>query len=360
MLPIQEIVEKENLTKEDIVTLLTVKTKEEQDVLLQKANAVKEQFVGKKVYLRGLIELSNICGKNCFYCGIRAENNNTKRYNIPDEEVVEVIRFAKSNQFSSVVIQSGELCNFAFTKRITRLLEKIQNISEQFRVTLSLGEQSEETYREWYNAGAQRYLLRIESSDRELYRTLHPNNKLHDYEARLKCLQVLKRIGYQAGTGVMIGLPFQTFENLADDLLFMKNLDIDMVGMGPYIEHEDTPLYQYRESLLPIKDRFDLSLRMIAILRILMKDINIASTTALQSIDPEGREKGLLAGANVLMPNLTPLKYRDNYMLYENKPGVFQDEEESVVYIKKVVNSAGEEIAQDYGDSLHFKKKRQF
>ena len=194
-------------------------------------------------------------------------------------------------------------------------------------ITLSCGEQSNETYRRWFESGAHRYLLRIESSTPELYAKIHPQNELHSFDKRLKSLQLLKEIGYQVGTGVMIGLPFQTMENLADDLLFLKQIDVDMVGMGPYIEHEDNPLYEFRHLLKTKQERFDLALKMVAALRLLMPDINIAAATALQAIDPAGREKALAIGANVIMPNLTPCDFRKEYQLYEDKPCLDEDAE---------------------------------
>lgn len=192
-------------------------------------------------------------------------------------------------------------------------------------ITLSMGEQSRETFERWKEAGAERYLLRIEASNRELYHKLHPHDDNHSYEKRLNALKLLQDCDYQVGTGVMVGLPFQTTSNLADDLLFFKDFDIDMIGLGPYIEHEDTPLYQYSDQLKPQAERFELSMRMVALLRILMKDVNIAATTAMQSIDELGREKVIKVGANVLMPNITPVRYREGYLLYENKPCLDED-----------------------------------
>ena len=317
---IDDILKKEVLGKEDLVNLLGASW-EESTKIFEKSKAVKQQYVGRKVYFRGLIEYSNFCSKNCYYCGIRAGNNKYRRYQMPDEEVLEAVKFAYDSKFASIVIQSGERSDKDFVSSIERLLTEIQRMTEgKLHVTLSLGEQSEETYKRWFEAGAHRYLLRIEVSNPELYRKLHPNDKHHDYNQRIEALKVLRKTGYQVGTGVMIGLPFQTLSDLADDLIFFRDFDIDMAGMGPYIEHEDTPLYQYRGELLSLRERFELSMKMVALLRIIMKDINIAATTAMQTIDPQGREKALLVGANVIMPNLTPVKYRESYLLYQNKP----------------------------------------
>jgi biotin synthase len=349
---------KTELSQQDIVALLSSENKDKEALFLRSA-AIKEEFVGKKVYFRGLVEFSNICRKDCLYCGIRKGNDRVNRYTANDDEILEAVQFAYKNKYASVVLQSGELSGINFTNRVETLLKRIREQTKgNIRVTLSLGEQSEETYQKWYNAGAHRYLLRIETTNPELYKKIHPNNAIHNFETRLNCLKILKKLGYQTGTGVMIGLPFQTKEDLANDLLFFKTFNIDMVGMGPYIEHEDTPLYAYRELLLPLKDRFDLTLKMIAILRILLKDINIAATTAMQAIDKLGREKALKVGANVIMPNITPGQYRDDYLLYQNKPCTDENADDCKTCLEARVHIAGDEIAwDDWGDSKHFKNR---
>jgi biotin synthase len=270
------------------------------------------------------------------------------------------VEFAWKNKYGSVVLQSGEVTNQAFTERIDNLLRSIHNrTSAEMRVTLSLGEQSEETYQRWFESGAHRYLLRIETSNSELYSKIHPQDSHHDFNKRIDALKCLQRIGYQTGTGVMVGLPFQTLEDLANDLLFMKNFNIDMVGMGPYIEHRDTPLYAFKDNLLPILERFNLTLKMIAILRIMMKDINIASATALQAIDKVGREKAINIGANVIMPNITPGKYRDDYKLYENKPCTDENAEDCSSCLEARVSIAGDTIGyNESGDSKHFNNRK--
>jgi biotin synthase len=356
---IEEILEKDNFTKEDIVKLLQTEGKDK-IALFAESEAVKEKFVKNKVYFRGLIEFSNICAKNCFYCGIRKDNKKAKRYNLGDEEILQAAEYAFKNKFGSLVLQSGELESDAFTKRIDELLKKIRKLSGgELRVTLSLGEQNEETYRQWFSSGAHRYLLRIEASNPELYKKIHPDDKNHRFEKRLKALQTLQRVGYQTGTGVMIGLPFQTLEDLAGDLLFMKEFNIDMVGMGPYVEHSETPLYMYREQLLPREKRFELTLKMIAILRIMMKNINIAAATALQSIDKIGREKAVKIGANVIMPNITPGRYRDDYKLYENKPCTDENAEDCISCLEARIALSQNEIAWDeWGDSMHYQERK--
>ena len=244
--------------------------------------------------------------------------------------------------------------------RIENLLHKIKELSNgELGITLSVGEQEPEVYKRWFDAGAHRYLLRIEATNEKLYRKIHPNNKKHDFKRRLGCLKSLQDTGYQTGTGVMIGLPFQTIDDLAGDLIYMKEFNIDMCGMGPYIEHADTPLIEYAADLLPLQERFDLTLKMIAILRIMMKDINIVAATALQAIDPIGREKAVMIGANIIMPNITPGKYRNSYKLYDNKPCTDDSAEDCQSCLEGRVSLADNEIVYgEWGDSKHFEKRR--
>lgn len=356
---IKEILDKEELTKDEIIRLLSAEG-EERIILFRKASEVKENYIGKRVWLRGLIEFSNICSKDCLYCGIRKGNRKLERYNLSDEEILAATKFAFENNYGSIALQSGEIESRAFTDRIENLIYKIRELSDgRLGITLSVGEQEPEVYRRWFKAGAHRYLLRIEASSETLYRRIHPNDSRHDFLRRLNCLKSLQDIGYMTGTGVMIGLPFQTLDDLAGDLLFMKEFDIDMCGMGPYIEHADTPLMQYAGTLPPIAKRFDLSLKMIAILRIMMKDINIVAATALQAIDPIGREKGVMAGANIIMPNITPGKYRDSYRLYENKPCTDDSEEDCRSCLEARISLVDHEIIYgDWGDSKHYERRR--
>ena len=353
-----EILKQGILSKEDLITLLQT-DKIERNKIFTHAAKVKAEYVGKKVYYRGLIEMSNICSKNCYYCGIRLDNKKTERYDISDKEILDACRFAHKSKFGSVVLQAGEISSPKFTKRISNLLKQIKEISNnELGITISLGEQAEEVYQEWFESGAHRYLLRIESSNPDLYYKIHPKNEKHNFDIRLACLESLQKIGYQTGTGVMIGLPFQTYEDLANDLIFMKDFDIDMCGMGPYIEHKDTPLYQYSNLLMPIEDRFILTLKMIALLRILMKDINIAAATALQAIDPIGREKAIKVGANIIMPNVTPGMYRDNYKLYENKPCTDEEAADCTNCMEMRIGITGDDIGySEWGDSKHFALK---
>ncbi len=347
------------MTKDDIVKLLSIKSKDEHETLIEKAGSLRNETLGNRVYFRGLIEYSNICAKNCYYCGIRSGNSKQERYTMTDDEVLDCARFAYNTKYGSIVIQAGERSDKAFVDKIEFLLKEIKKLSDgNLGITLSLGEQSDETFKRWFEAGAHRYLIRIETSDPKLYKKYHPDDKFHSYDERLESLNRLRNHGYQVGTGVMIGLPGQTVEDLANDLLFIKNLDVDMVGMGPYIENENTPLYDRRGELIPSKDRFELSLRMIAVLRLLMPDINTAATTAMQTLDPLGREKAIRAGANIIMPNLTPVKYRENYLLYEGKPCLDEDAAKCAGCITGRIRSTGAEVGfGEWGDSKHFKRR---
>ncbi len=357
---IEKILTQDTFSKEDLVMLLSA-DEEARKLVFAKGEEVRQKYVGNKVYYRGLIEFSNLCGKNCYYCGIRAGNKKTHRYEVTEQEVLEAARYAWENKFGSIVIQAGERSGTRYTQRMERIVRMVKQMSNgELGITLSLGEQSEETYRRWFEAGAHRYLLRIEVSNPKLYPKYHPENKKHTYQERLDALYRLRKVGYQVGTGVMIGLPFQTVEDLADDLLFFQKHDIDMIGMGPYIEHEETPMFKYKDKLIPKMERFYLSLKMVAVLRILMKDINIAATTAMQAIDPMGREKSIKVGANIIMPNLTPTKYREDYLLYEDKPCTDEDAEECKRCLEARIHMAGGQIGYgEWGDSKHFKNRSQ-
>jgi len=340
----------DNLSLSDLASIAT---------LYAEANAVKTATIGNKVYLRGLIEFSNICSKNCYYCGIRCGNKTVHRYELTDKEVLTAVAFAWKNRYGSVVLQSGERQSARFTKRITHLLHEIKAFTNnEVGITLSCGEQTAETYREWFRAGAHRYLLRIETSNKELYYKLHPNDEKHSFDARLSAIQRLRAEGYQVGTGVMIGLPFQTIEHLTDDLQFFQLMNVDMVGMGPYLEHSQTPLYQYYNLLLPPEKRLELSLKMVATLRLLMPDINIAATTALQVLHPEGREMAVMAGANIIMPNMTLPEHRPDYLIYDQKPGINDDAAVSKSKLEQNLQNAGITIGYgEWGDSHHFNRK---
>jgi biotin synthase len=358
MKKISELLQQSSFLPAELAALLQTEG-DDKLLLFKKGAEVKNLFLGNKVHFRGLIEFSNYCEKDCYYCGIRKSNKKVHRYNLTDQEILDTARFAYENRFGSVVLQSGETTSRSFTNRIERLLREIKSLSKgELGITLSLGEQEPEVYRKWFDAGAHRYLLRIETTSKELYHKIHPNNHFHDFQRRMDCLSSLRNVGYQVGTGVMIGLPFQTYEDLAADLIFFHDFDVDMIGMGPYIEHSETPLYQFCDQLLPLRKRFDLSLKMIAVLRLLMKDINIAAATALQAIDPLGREKAVKVGANIIMPNITPGSYRNDYKLYDNKPCVDEEPVQCLGCLDARVALAEGEIGYgEWGDSRHFMKK---
>lgn len=340
-------------TPEQIAALLQLRNTEAQ-ALRDAAHAVKMAHVGNKVYLRALLEYSNICRKNCFYCGIRCGNTQVHRYRLCREEVLQAADFAYRAGFGSVVLQSGERQDESFTAEIEELIREILRLSKgELGITLSLGEQSPETYARWKKAGALRYLLRIETSSSELYARLHPAD--HSFRTRIACIESLREEGYQVGSGIMIGLPFQSPLQIARDLLFLKELDVDMVGMGPYIEHEHTPLWKYRDRIPSLQERYDLSMNAWAVLRLLMPDINIASTTAIGSISPKGREEALYTAANVIMPNLTPYSSRKEYFLYQHKICIEESHEDSRENIERIIRAAGCEPAYfAQGNSLHF------
>lgn len=325
--------------------------------LYREAYACKLKYVGPKVYFRGLIEISNVCAKNCYYCGIRRDHKDLPRFSMSEEEILEATKVVYDLGYGSIVLQAGERQDVAYTAFIEEVIRKIKSLtSQKLGITLSLGEQTAETYERWFRAGAHRYLLRIETSDPVLYARLHPEG--HFFEARRDCLRSLRAIGYQVGTGIMIGLPFQTYENLVTDLLFFQEEDVDMIGMGPYIPHGGTPLTWPGGNYDP-EDHFRLGLVMIALTRLLLRDVNIAAATALQTLDPAGREKGVSAGANIIMPNSTPTEYRKLYQLYDHKPCLEENARQCRSCLENRINGAGDEVGYDqWGDSPHFLKRR--
>ncbi|MFA5689894.1 MAG: [FeFe] hydrogenase H-cluster radical SAM maturase HydE [Kiritimatiellales bacterium] len=357
---IQSILEKaerdQKLSPAEICALLEIQTPAELQALYDCAYRVKIKYVGRTVYFRGLIECSNICTKNCYYCGIRRDNQNVRRFQMDEEEIVREALWAFENDYGSAVIQSGERQDKNYIEMIERILRRLnKETAGKLGITLSLGEQTEETYRRWRAAGAHRYLLRIETTNPELYRQLHPAD--HDFEARKHCLKLLRKTGYQVGTGVMIGLPNQTAADLANDILFMQQMDIDMVGMGPFIPHHDTPLGAEIPAFNSEQRRAALTagLKMIAVTRIVLKDVNIATTTALQALQDDGRELGLLCGANVIMPNVTETQFRPAYTLYDNKPCLDENSASSRENLIRRIQSIGETIGfNQWGDSKHY------
>ncbi len=347
---------KDSYTKNELVRMLELTETEDVDNLFKAAYAVKTENVGNIVYYRGILEWSNVCAKNCFYCGIRRGNGNVDRYTMTDEEVLEGALWAEKQDYGSLVIQSGERRDKAFVDKIESLVRMIRERTE-LGITLSLGEQDEDTYRRWFEAGAHRYLIRIETSNPALYRSLHPED--HDFDERFHCLDRLRDTGWQVGTGVMIGLPGQTAEDLAQDIMFFKQQDIDMIGMGPFIPHHQTPMADSLGDFSKIREQqLKRALKMIAVTRLYLRDVNIAATTALQALNPVGREMGLLAGANIMMPNITLTKYREGYQLYEDKPCLDENSSKCRDCLEDRISDIGEQIGYGrYGDSIHFLKK---
>lgn len=349
----------DDLTRDEIVALLSISDPAELQALYDCAYWVKEEQVGKVAYFRGIIECSNICAKDCYYCGIRKSNRNVERFQMDEEEMIREAIWSYENEYGSAVIQAGERTDAAFIDMIERVVRTVKEKTDgNLGITLSLGEQTEETYRRWREAGAHRYLLRIETTNPKLYRKLHPED--HDFEARKNCLALLKKTGWQVGTGVMIGLPGQTAEDLADDILFMKEIDVDMIGMGPYIPHRDTPMgaeippYTDEQKQAALTE----GLKMIAVTRIVLKDINIAAATALQALEHAGREMGLKCGANIIMPNVTETEFRPNYTLYDNKPCTDENSSMCRGCLTGRITGIGETIGfNEWGDSKHYAKR---
>lgn len=343
------------MSETEILALLTT---DRPDALFAAAYREKCARIGKRTALRGLVEFSNVCGKNCFYCGIRGGNAAVRRYRMTEDEIVAAVRRAADARYGSVVLQSGEIATEENTTFVERVVKRIhEEHGDALGITLCLGEQTERTYARWLAAGAHRYLLRIESSNPALYAKLHPAD--HAWSRRVDCLRTLKRLGFITGSGVMIGVPGQTTEDLAHDIAFFAEEDLDMIGMGPFIPHPDTPLGRGIVMTDAWKRaQVELGCRMIAVARLVLKDVNIAATTALQALDPEGREKGLLAGANVVMSNVTPRKYRGDYKLYADKPCQEEESDPGCDGLECRIQSIGEEIAwSQRNDPLHFTEK---
>jgi biotin synthase len=297
------------------------------DEVMEQARAAREKQLGRRIFLRGLIEYSNRCRKDCYYCGLRSSNIDLPRYNMGLSEALRTARQGWENGYKAFVIQSGERKDKAFRQEIELLLVRMMDeLGPEAEITLSCGEQDLETYQRWREAGAMRYLLRIETSNPDLYYRIHPMDESHRMSERIQALINLKKAGYLLGSGVMIGLPGQDSEDLVDDLLFLKDIGVDMVGMGPYLKHRLTPMADWAE-LMDDPSKLLLSLKMIAALRLLMPHINIAASTALDAIHPEGRIMAFGAGANVLMPNITSGDYSANYFLYDNKPRISEARE---------------------------------
>lgn len=309
----------EELSFDELVYLLNTQD-EEYELLREYARTVRKKFVGDVVHLRGLIEFSNICTCDCRYCGIRKSNHNVNRYSMSCEDILSAADFSWKSGYGSVVLQSGERRDSEFVDFVSSIVKSIKKSSRnELGITLSCGVQSIETYRKWKDAGADRYLLRIETTNRELFRQLHIEN---NFDERIAALNDLKSCRYITGTGVMTGLPNQTVEMLAQDIMYFKTLGADMIGLGPYITHRDAVLEEFgTDTALRQHERLMFSYKMIAVCRLVLKNVNIAAATALSALDEKcGRLEGLNSGANVIMPNTGDKKRRKDYDLYANKP----------------------------------------
>ncbi|MBR6444736.1 MAG: [Firmicutes bacterium] len=336
---VTKLYETRDLIDEEFRTLL--ETDEYDEELFKKADQVRREHYGDKVYLRGLIEFTNYCRNNCSYCGIRKSNQNLERYRLSKEQILNCCREGYELGYRTFVLQGGE--DIYYKDKI--LCDIISDIHKEFpdcAITLSVGERSRESYQALFDAGARRYLLRHEAADDNLYRRLHPGTM--SLENRKKCLFDLKEIGYQVGAGFMVGAPYQTTENLIADLRFLQELSPDMIGIGPYIKHKDTPMKWFKNGSM------ELTLRLVAILRLMFPYALLPSTTALGTIDPKGRELGLQAGANVVMPNLSPVDVRDKYALYENKICTGEESAQCRNCLEMRVLAAGYEVVTDRGD----------
>lgn len=325
--------------KEELIRLLS--DEENQDALFQKADEVRRRNVGNEVHLRGLIEFSNICRNNCLYCGIRRDNADVCRYRMSEDELAETARQAVALGFKTIVLQSGEDMYYT-AARMCRIIEAIKKLD--VAVTLSLGERTYAEYKAFRLAGADRYLMRIETTDKELYHRLDPGMS---WQRRYECLLAIKELGYELGSGIMVGLPGQSLASIAGDLLFLRDLQIDMAGIGPFIPHPKTPLAKEKGGTL------NLALRTMAAMRLLLPDINIPATTAMESLHPDGRIKALCAGANVIMPNVTGGEYRKFYELYPGKAGADETPLYAYSTVGKKILALGRTIGTGYGSHRH-------
>lgn len=333
------VLNKSELSRDDIIYLLNLSDENDIHILFNKADEVRKKFCGDEVHLRGIIEFSNFCEQDCVYCGLRKSNDQLERYRMSVDEIIETAKKIYAAGIKTVVLQSGE--DSHYTKDdITRIIKSIKQSCDA-AITLSLGERSFEEYDEWISAGADRYLLKHETANEKLYSALHSKQKL---EERLFHLKYLKSIGFQAGSGNIIGLPGQTIADIADDILLCKELDCDMCSFSPFIPSPETPMKN-----VPPAD-LTLTLKTMAVARIVLKNVHIPATTALTTLTPEGRKLGLTVGANVIMPNFTPDQYKDKYRIYANKKTY--DPIKYVGELKRMIYSMGRKVGEDKGHSL--------
>ncbi len=329
------------LTKDEFAALIEHSSEEEKEYLFQKARRAARTYYGNGVYTRGLIEFTNYCKNDCYYCGIRKSNRKAARYRLSKEEILSCCELGYELGFRTFVLQGGE-DGYWKDRELAELVSQIKTRFSDCAITLSVGEKSREAYQMLFDAGADRYLLRHETANEQHYQKLHPEGL--SASQRKQCLYWLKEIGYQVGSGFMVGSPGQTPQLLAEDLLFLRNLEPQMVGIGPFIRHQDTPFAQYPSGSM------EQTLLMIGILRLMFPNILIPATTALGTIHPYGREKGILAGANVVMPNLSPLDVRKKYMLYDNKISTGVEAAECREELQKRMEAIGYRLLVDRGD----------
>ena len=323
------------LNENEILTLLQNESINES--LFKAADETREKYLGNTVHLRGLIEFTNICKQNCMYCGLRRDNKNLERYRLTEDEIFNFAKKAVQYGYKTIVLQGGEDAYFT-TEKMVNIIKKIKTLN--VALTLSLGEKNYEEYKAFKNAGADRYLIRIETTDKKLYEDMDPGMS---FEKRLQCLKILGDLGYEVGTGTLIGLPGQTLESIAKDILFFKEINADMIGIGPFIPNQDTPL-KYAEG-----GTLTLALKVMAITRLLLPDINIPATTAMESLAPNGRVKALQSGANVVMPNVTEGEYRKLYALYPGKICTGDTPSHCRGCITEKIENIGRTISDGYG-----------
>lgn len=337
----------EILSKDEYILLIQNRNEETAEYLFEKARAVRRRYYGKDVYVRGLIEFTNYCKNDCLYCGIRRSNTGVERYRLSNEQILECCRQGYALGYRTFVLQGGE-DPFFTDERITDIIRSIQQAHTDCAITLSIGEKSHESYLAFFNAGADRYLLRHETADAEHYARLHP--KELTLENRKKCLFDLKKIGFEVGCGFMVGSPYQTAESLAKDLLFLAELQPHMVGAGPFIPHHQTPFAGEPAGTL------ELTLFMLGLIRLTLPRVLLPATTALGTIHPRGREMGILAGANVTMPNLSPVQVRSKYLLYDNKICTGDEAAECRHCMEKRMQGIGYNVVVSRGD--HYSKDK--
>jgi len=327
-----------NLAKGEVMRLLEPKGVEEEAYLFKKADQLRHECVGDCVHLRGLIEFSSHCRRNCKYCGLRRDNVSLERYRLSPEDIVKIAHNAALLGYKTIVLQSGE-DEFYTADVMAYIIKEIKKIAD-VAVTLCIGERSYEEYKIMREAGADRYLLRFETADPDHYKEMHPDMS---YKDRIDCLMALKDLGYEVGSGDIVGLPGQTIEHLAEDIMLLKELDVEMAGIGPFIPHPNTPFRGEARGTL------EMTLRMVAITRLMLPYANIPATTAVGTIHPQGRQKALMAGANVVMPNVMPPEYRPRYEIYPSKICIGEKPSHCRLCIEGIIRSLGREVGQDYG-----------